>query len=230
MELIQKGKVKSVYDNQDGTVSIEFRDDITAGDGAKHDLLEGKGSLSNTINEIFFKRLKLENIPNHYLEKISEKSFRAVKLQILPLEVVVRNFSAGSFCKRYGVEKGRKLEPPVLEFFLKSDELHDPLICPRTILSLKLATREELEKMEKLALSMNQALYFFTGERGLILADFKIEIGKDGDVLMVADEITPDTCRFWDLQTGNSLDKDIYRQSIGDPLVAYKEVLRRISA
>jgi len=230
MELIQRGKVKSIYDNQDGTVRIEFRDDITAGDGAKHDLLEGKGSLSNAINEIFFKKLKSESIPNHYLEKISEKAFRAVKLQIFPLEVVVRNFSAGSFCKRYGVEKGRKLEPPVLEFFLKNDELHDPLICSRTVFALKLVTLEELEKMEKLALSVNQVLYSFTEKCGLILADFKIEIGKDRDALMVADEITPDTCRFWDLQTGDSLDKDIYRHSLGDPLVAYKEVLRRISA
>jgi len=230
MELIHKGKVKSVFDNQDGTVTIEFRDDITAGDGAKHDLLPGKGALSNAINHVFFRRLKEEGVPSHYLGKVSERSFRALKLQIFPLEVVVRNFTAGSFCKRYGLEKGKKLEPPLVEFFLKNDQLHDPLICPKAILALKIATLEELEGMEKLALSVNQALFTFLRERKLILADFKIEVGKGREGLMVADEITPDSCRFWDLETGDSLDKDIYRQSAGDPLVAYREVLRRISA
>ncbi|MDI6868795.1 MAG: phosphoribosylaminoimidazolesuccinocarboxamide synthase [Coprothermobacterota bacterium] len=230
MELIHKGKVKSVFDNHDGTVTVEFRDDITAGDGAKHDLLEGKGALSNAINDIFFQKLKEAHVSNHYLGKVSERAFKAFKLQIFPLEVVVRNFTAGSFCKRYGLDKGSKLEFPIVEFFLKNDKLHDPLICPRTILALKISTAEELKKMEELALGVNEALVPFLRERGLILADFKIEIGKDKDRLMVADEITPDSCRFWDLQAGDSLDKDIYRQSAGDALAAYREVLRRISA
>lgn len=230
MELIHKGKVKSVFDNHDGTVTVEFRDDITAGDGAKHDLLEGKGSLSNSINHIFFTKLKEANVPNHYLGKVSERAFKAFKLQIFPLEVVVRNFTAGSFCRRYGLEKGKKLEPPIVEFFLKNDQLHDPLICFQAILALEIATSAEIEEMEKLALGVNQALSPFLKERSLILADFKVEIGKDAGHLMVADEITPDSCRFWDLQTGDSLDKDIYRQSTGDPLIAYREVLRRISA
>ncbi len=228
MELIQTGKVKSVYDNADGTVTVDFRDDITAGNGAKHDVLEGKGTLLNTINEIFFNLLNDREIPNHYIGKLSRNSFKAKKVKIVPLEVVVRNYTAGSFCKRYGIEKGRKLEPMV-EFFLKDDDLDDPLICKKTAAALGYATDEQLGEMEKIALGVNAALLEFSAAHGMILVDFKIEIGIFENTLLVADEISPDTCRFWDSQTGDSLDKDIYRQSAGDPLVAYREVLGRIS-
>lgn len=229
MELIQTGKVKSVYDNNDGTVTIEFRDDITAGNGAKHDVFKGKGILLNTINEFFFNLLNFREIPNHYIEKLSQNSFKAKKVKIVPLEVVVRNYTAGSFCKRYGIEKGRKLDP-IVEFFLKDDSLDDPLICKKTVVALGYSTIECLDKMERIAFDVNTVISDFAINHGLILADFKIEMGFHGNTLLVADEISPDTCRFWDTATGDSLDKDIYRQSAGNPLIAYEEVLRRISS
>ncbi len=228
MELLRSGKVKSVYREDDDNVIIEFRDDITAGNGEKHDLLEGKGKLLNTINEIFFKTLSSQGLPIHYVRKISETSFQAKNLDIIPLEVVVRNYAAGSFCKRYGVKKGKKLGP-IVEFFLKDDELSDPLICDETIKALNLANEAEISKMRELALRVNDILVPFLDDHSIILADFKIEIGKHKGTLMVGDEITPDTCRFWDKETMNSMDKDVYRNSNFNPLQGYEELLRRIS-
>jgi len=228
MKLLQSGKVKSVYAGSDGTVTIEFRDDITAGNGAKHDVLKGKGSLLNAINAIFFKVLSSNSIPNHYIEKLSDNSFKAKKVDIIPLEIVVRNYTAGSLCKRYGIESGRKIDP-IVEFFVKNDVLNDPLICKNVITQLGIATKKTLDTVEKLALAVNDALLRFSKAHGLILADFKIEVGTSNDELLISDEITPDTCRFWDIETHESLDKDVYRQSIGNPLNAYEEVLRRLS-
>ncbi len=229
MKLLQEGKVKSVYDNGDETVTIEFRDDITAGNGAKHDVLKGKGSLLNAINELFFKALSSQSIPNHYIEKLSENSFKAQKVKIVPLEVVVRNYTAGSFCKRYGVESGKKIGP-LVEFFVKNDDLNDPLICKNVAVQLGIANSQNLDEMEKMALKVNDVLSSISQAHNLILVDFKIEIGVSEGRLLVSDEITPDTCRFWDVNTKKSLDKDVYRESIGDPLVAYREVLRRLLA
>ncbi len=229
MELLRKGKVKSVYLQDDASVIVEFRDDITAGNGQKHDVLKGKGKLLNSINEIFFKLLSSNEIPTHYLQKLSETSFQARKLDIIPLEVVVRNYTAGSFCRRYGVEEKKKIEP-VVEFFLKDDPLSDPLICDDVIEALSIANADEISKMKKVALKVNEVLKDFLMDRSVILADFKIEIGRYDGKLMVGDEITPDTCRFWDENTMNSLDKDIYRNSNDkDPLEGYEEILRRIS-
>ncbi len=229
MKLLQRGKAKSVYASGDGTVTIEFRDDITAGNGAKHDVLKGKGSLLNAINEIFFKELSSHAVPNHYFESISENSFKARKVDIIPLEIVVRNYSAGSFCKRYGIETGKKIGP-IVEFFIKNDALNDPLVCKDVVVKLNVSTIETLNKAEKLALKVNNVISEFSENHGLILADFKIEVGFHDGELLVSDEITPDTCRFWDVKTHESLDKDVYRQSVGDPLIAYKEVLRRLSS
>ncbi len=229
MELLRSGKVKSLYRDGDDTVIVEFRDDITAGNGEKHDVMKGKGKLLNSINEIFFNLLSSKGIPTHYLRKISDTAFLAKKLEIIPLEVVVRNYTAGSFCKRYGVKKGKKIGP-IVEFFLKKDELSDPLICDDAVKALHLASEEEIEKMKSMALKVNKVLTAFLKERSIILADFKIEIGKINEELVLGDEITPDTCRFWDENTMNSLDKDIYRNSNDqDPLEGYGEVLRRIA-
>lgn len=228
MELLRSGKVKSVYIDGGDSVRIEFRDDITAGNGEKHDIFKGKGSLLNAINEIFFKELSYHSIPNHYIEKLSENSFKAKKVEIVPLEVVVRNYTAGSFCKRYGVEKGIKVGP-LVEFFVKNDELSDPLVCKNVAVELGITTPENLDKTEELALRVDNVISEFSENHGLVLADFKIEVGLNAGELLVADEITTDTCRFWDANTKESLDKDVYRQSIGNPLIAYKEVLRRLS-
>jgi len=229
MELIRRGKVKSVYDNADGSVIIQFRDDITAGNGAKHDIIEGKGILLNEINEIFFNLLNSHGVATHYVKKFSANAFKAKKVQIIPLEVVVRNYAAGSFCKRYGIEKGKKLEP-IVEFFLKDDALEDPLICKNVAALLGYATFAQLDRIEQIALNVNQILFDVTRNHGILLADFKIEVGFCDNTILVADEISPDTCRFWDAETGASLDKDIYRHSEGDPLIGYREVLRRISS
>ena len=149
MELLRSGKVKSLYRDGDDTVIVEFRDDITAGNGEKHDVMKGKGKLLNSINEIFFNLLSSKGIPTHYLRKISDTAFLAKKLEIIPLEVVVRNYTAGSFCKRYGVKKGKKIGP-IVEFFLKKDELSDPLICDDAVKALHLASEEEIEKMKSI--------------------------------------------------------------------------------
>ena len=228
MKILQNGKSKTVYPDGDDTVRIEFKDDITAGNGEKHDILKGKGILLNAINKIFFKELFLHSIPNHYLEKISENSFRAKKVKIVPLEIVVRNYTAGSFCKRYGIKKGLKIRP-LVEFFLKDDSLSDPLICKSTITELGIAEAKTIDESKELALKVNGVISEFVRNYKLILADFKIEVGFNSGKLLVADEITTDTCRLWDIDTKESLDKDVYRKSIGDPLVAYKEVLRRLS-
>ncbi len=229
MELLRSGKVKSLYRNGDDTVIVEFRDDITAGNGKKHDVMEGKGKLLNSINEIFFNLLSSKGIPTHYLRKISNTAFLAKKLEIIPLEVVVRNYTAGSFCKRYGVKKSKKIGP-IVEFFLKNDELSDPLICDDVVKALRIASEEEIEKMRTMALKVNNVLTVFLKERSIILADFKIEIGRIDGKLVLGDEITPDTCRFWDENTMNSLDKDVYRNSnVQNPLEGYGEVLRRIA-
>ncbi len=227
MEVLKSGKVKSVY-SDDEEVIIEFRDDITAGNGEKHDVLTGKGKLLNSINEIFFNVLSSNSIPNHYIERLSETSFKAKKLEIIPLEIVVRNFAAGSFCRRYGVKKGAKIGP-VVEFFVKDDELNDPLICEDVAVALNISSHETLQRLRELALKVNDAVKTFVQERGLLLVDFKVEVGTCNGELLIGDEITPDTCRFWDVHTKNSLDKDVYRDSKGDPLTAYREVLRRVS-
>ncbi len=227
MEVLKSGKVKSVYSDGEEVI-IEFRDDITAGNGEKHDVLTGKGKLLNSINEIFFNVLSSNSIPNHYIERLSETSFKAKKLEIIPLEIVVRNFAAGSFCRRYGVKKGVKIGP-VVEFFVKDDELNDPLICEDVAVALNISSHETLQRLRELALKVNDAVKTFVQERGLLLVDFKVEVGTCNGELLIGDEITPDTCRFWDVHTKNSLDKDVYRDSKGDPLTAYREVLRRVS-
>jgi phosphoribosylaminoimidazole-succinocarboxamide synthase len=228
LELLRSGKVKSVYRQEDESVIIKFRDDITAGNGEKHDIMKGKGKLLNSINEIFFNLLSSSGIPTHYLRKVSDASFQAKKLEIIPLEVVVRNYAAGSFCKRYGIKKGKKVGK-LVEFFLKDDDLSDPLICKDAVEILGIASEEELKEMKEMALKVNEVLSAFLKERSIILADFKVEFGKCDGMLMLGDEITPDTCRFWDEYTMNSLDKDVYRNSNDqDPLKGYEEVLRRI--
>lgn len=230
MKLLYEGKAKKVWEIDDKRVMIEFKDDVTAFDGLKKDQYKGKSFLNKTISDHFFEILEKNGIKTHYIKSIDERNFEAWKAAVVPLEIVVRNYAAGSFCRRYGVEKGKKFERPLAEFMIKSDELHDPLICEDVILLLNLATEEEVHYMKDTALRVNEIISNDVAKAGLILVDFKLEFGKttDGNLLLI-DEITPDTCRFWDSETLESLDKDVYREDKGDLLSTYKEVARRLN-
>ena len=229
MKLLYEGKAKKVWEIDDERVLIEFKDDVTAFDGLKKDQYKGKGFLNKKVSDHFFEILENNGIKTHYIKSIDDRNFEAWKTTVLPLEVVVRNYTAGSFCRRYGVEKGKKLSKPLVEFMIKSDELHDPLICEDSILLLNLVTEEDLRYMKETALKVNEILSGELSKANLILADFKLEFGKkaDGEILLI-DEITPDTCRFWDSETLESLDKDVYREDKADLLTTYEEVVRRL--
>lgn len=227
---IYRGKAKSVEILENGHALVRFRDDITAGDGAKHDQLEGKGSVNCQTTTIIFEKLEKAGIPTHFIKKVDDTTILARGLEILPVEVVVRNIAAGSFCRRYGYEEGFIFPTPVVEFFYKNDELHDPLITKDVIIKLGLATEIELEWMQSVALRVNSALSKFFREAGLILVDFKIEVGKDPEGrLYVADEISGDSIRVWDAETHEILDKDRFRKGLGEVVKNYREILRRIS-
>ncbi|MCD6546308.1 MAG: phosphoribosylaminoimidazolesuccinocarboxamide synthase [Thermotogae bacterium] len=229
MKLLYEGKAKKVWEIDDERVLIEFKDDVTAFDGLKKDQYKGKGFLNKKVSDHFFEILENNGIKTHYIKSIDDRNFEAWKTTVLPLEVVVRNYTAGSFCRRYGVERGKKLSKPLVEFMIKSDELHDPLICEDSILLLNLVTEEDLRYMKETALKVNEILSGELSKANLILADFKLEFGKkaDGEILLI-DEITPDTCRFWDSETLESLDKDVYREDKADLLTTYEEVVRRL--
>jgi len=229
LKLLYEGKAKKVWEIDAEKVLIEFKDDVTAFDGLKKDQYRGKGLLNKKISDYFFKILEKNAIKTHYIRSVDDRNFEAFRTTVMPLETVVRNYAAGSFCKRYGIEKGKKLSKPLVEFMIKSDELHDPLICEDTILLLDLATKEELEYMKRTALKVNEILSSELEKAKLILADFKLEFGKNsnGEILLI-DEITPDTCRFWDSETFESLDKDVYREDKADLLSTYEEVARRL--
>ncbi|HEW91944.1 MAG TPA: phosphoribosylaminoimidazolesuccinocarboxamide synthase, partial [Thermotogaceae bacterium] len=229
MKLLYEGKAKKVWEIDDERVLIEFKDDVTAFDGLKKDQYKGKGFLNKKVSDHFFEILENNGIKTHYIKSIDDRNFEAWKTTVLPLEVVVRNYTAGSFCRRYGVERGKKLSKPLVEFMIKSDELHDPLICEDSILLLNLVTEEDLKYIKETALKVNEILSGELSKANLILADFKLEFGKkaDGEILLI-DEITPDTCRFWDSETLESLDKDVYREDKADLLTTYEEVVRRL--
>ena len=229
MKLLYEGKAKKVWEIDDERVLIEFKDDVTAFDGLKKDQYKGKGFLNKKVSDHFFEILENNGIKTHYIKSIDDRNFEAWKTTVLPLEVVVRNYTAGSFCRRYGVERGKKLSKPLVEFMIKSDELHDPLICEDSILLLNLVTEEDLRYIKETALKVNEILSGELSKANLILADFKLEFGKkaDGEILLI-DEITPDTCRFWDSETLESLDKDVYREDKADLLTTYEEVVRRL--
>ncbi len=228
MKMLYSGKAKEIYDiGEDGHILVKFKDDITAGNGKKHSVLEGKGKLSNSANRIFFNLIS--DVPNHYVRDYDETSFVAKKMKMLPLEVVMRNYTAGSFCRRYGVKRGIKLKEPLFELFLKDDSLGDPLICEDTVISLNITDKHTISRIHEHTLEINRILSEFLSKHAILLVDFKLEFGfgEDGE-LLVGDEITPDTCRFWDAETKESLDKDVYRRSIADPREVYRVLLDRI--
>jgi len=229
-EKLYEGKAKIIYaSDEPDKVIVYFKDETTAFDGVKKETIAGKGVINNTISSLIFDLLNKRGIPTHYIKKLSEREMLAYKVKIIPVEVVVRNYAAGSFSRRYGIAEGTKLEKPLVETFWKNDELHDPLVCNEHIELLKLANLEDVEEMKKMALKVNEILKDFFAQRGIILVDFKIEFGKTEDgKLVVADEISPDSCRLWDAKTMKKLDKDVFRFDLGSLEEAYKEVLNRL--
>ena len=229
-ELLYEGKAKQVYktDKEDEYI-IHYKDDATAGNGVKHDQFEGKGVLNNTISSIIFDMLEEAGIKTHMIEKINDRDIKVKKVEIFPLEVIIRNMTAGSFCKRLGFPEGVVLDEPIFELCYKNDDYGDPLINSDHAIALKLATLEELAYIRDTTLKINELLKEFFLKLNLKLVDFKIEFGKteNGEILL-ADEISPDSCRLWDVDTNQKYDKDVFRQDIGDLIQTYKAVLARM--
>ena len=229
-KLLYEGKAKQVYETENpNEYIIHYKDDATAGNGVKHDQFEGKGVLNNTISCSIFDMLEEAGIKTHMIEKINDRDIRVKKVEIFPLEVIIRNITTGSFCKRLGAPEGIVLDEPIFEMSYKNDEYGDPLINDDHAVALKLATREELDYIRKTTLKINELLKEFFLSMNLKLVDFKIEFGKtaDGEILL-ADEISPDSCRLWDVDTNQKYDKDVFRQDIGDLIETYKAVLARM--
>ena len=231
-ELLYEGKAKQDYatDKADEYI-IHYKDDATAGNGVKHDQFEGKGVLNNTISGIIFDMLEEAGIKTHMIEKLNERDIRVKKVTIFPLEVIVRNITTGSFCKRLCAPEGIVLDEPIFEISYKNDDYGDPLINEDHAVALKLITRDEYAYVKSTTLKINELLKQFFLKFNLKLVDFKIEFGKtdDGEILL-ADEISPDSCRLWDVDTNQKYDKDVFRQDIGDLIETYKAVLARMQA
>ena len=230
LEQLYEGKAKKIYKTTNPELYlVEYKDDATAFNGEKRGSIVGKGSLNNQISKIFFQLLTENGVENHFVEEISAIEQIVRKVKILPIEVVVRNIAAGSLAKRLGLLEGSPLNHPVIEFYYKDDTLGDPLINTSHISVLQLATTEQLLKIEAISLKVNNILIDYLKEREIILVDFKLEYGvTDAGELLLADEISPDTCRFWDANTMEKLDKDRFRRDLGNVEEAYQEILRRL--
>ncbi len=229
MKLLYEGKAKKVYEVDKEKCLIYFKDTATAFDATKKAEVEGKGVLNNTISSLMFKLLEEKGVKTHFIERVSEREMLVWKAERFDLEVVVRNITAGSICKRLGFKEGEKLEKPLVEFFYKNDQLHDPLICVEHAILLCIADKKTLKDIVKIALKVNTILKRFFKSHGLLLVDFKLEFGRLPDgALAVIDEISPDTCRLWDAKTGEKLDKDRFRFDLGDLLEGYKKVLQKV--
>ena len=230
LEKRYEGKAKKVFATDDPqTYIVEYKDDATAFNAQKRGTIQGKGSINNAITAELFEMLNGEGIPTHFLKCLSDLEQLVRAVEIIPVEVIVRNKAAGSFAKRYGVDEGGLLEPTVVEWCYKSDELGDPPMNDATAVALGFATADELETLFNLSADINELLRPYFAERGLDLVDLKLEFGKlpSGDIVL-ADEISPDTCRLWDLETGEKLDKDRFRRDLGNVEGAYREVYRRV--
>ena len=229
-ELLYEGKAKKVYTTDDPALLIvSYKDDATAFNGLKKGTISGKGAINNQMSDLLMERLEKAGIATHYVQMLSDRDTLVKRVQIVPLEVIVRNIAAGSFSKRYGVEEGRVLPSPTLELSYKNDELGDPLLNHYHALALGLCTQEELAVIERYAFAVNDFLKTFWQECGVTLVDFKLEFGRLADgTIVLADEISPDTCRLWDSATGEKLDKDRFRRDLGGTEDAYAEVMRRL--
>lgn len=227
---LYEGKAKKVYatENPDYVI-VSYKDDATALDGLKKGTITGKGVINNRMSNFLCKLLEKHGVPTHYVEELNDRETVVKKVSIVPLEVIIRNISAGSFAKRYGVEEGIVFDSPTIEFSYKNDELHDPLINEYHALALKLATKEEIDKIKEMAFKINDVLKEYFLSLNVKLVDFKLEFGrlKDGSIVL-ADEISPDTCRFWDADTNEKLDKDRFRRDMGGVEDAYNEMMKRV--
>ncbi len=227
---LYEGKAKKVFATDDpDVVIVDYKDDATAFNGLKKGTIAGKGVINNKMSNMMFRIMEQHGIPTHYVEELSDRETAVKKVQIVPLEVIIRNTAAGIFSKRYGVPEGKKLPVTVLEFSYKNDDLGDPLINDYHALAMELATPEEIETIKNMAFKVNEIMKEFFKTLNIDLIDFKLEFGRFKGQIILADEISPDTCRFWDMTTGEKLDKDRFRRDMGGVEDAYKEVFARLT-
>ena len=227
---LYEGKAKKVFETDtEGVVIVSYKDDATALDGLKKGTITGKGAINNRMSNYLMQLLEKEGIPTHFVEELSDRETAVKKVSIVPLEVIVRNISASHFAQRYGVEEGIVFEEPTIEFSYKNDDLHDPLLNAYHAIALGLADKSEIQHIKSLAFRINEILKEFFKSKNVKLVDFKMEFGRlpDGTIVL-ADEISPDTCRFWDYETNEKLDKDRFRRNMGGVEGAYEEIYRRI--
>jgi phosphoribosylaminoimidazole-succinocarboxamide synthase len=228
-EMFYEGKAKKLYATSDPDLVIcYFKDDATAFNAKKRGTIEDKGLINNRMSELFFGLLEHAGVKTHFVRRLNDREMICKRLEIIPVETVVRNIVAGSMAKRLGLDEGRELNFPVVEYYFKSDPLDDPLIYPEHAILFGWATAAELETIRSCALKVNEVLRRFLDERGIILVDLKLEFGRHQGVILLGDEICPDTCRFWDKASRRKLDKDRFRRDLGDVEQAYHEMLRRV--
>ena len=229
-EMLYEGKAKQVFATEDPEiVMVHYKDDATAFNGLKKGTITGKGVINNQVTNFMMQKLEQAGVPTHFVQELNERDTLVKKVQIVPLEVIIRNISAGSFAKRFGVEEGIVFENPTIEYSYKNDDLGDPMINTAPALALKLAPPAEIETIRTMAFKVNEVMKAFFAEVGVDLVDFKLEFGRLSDgTIVLADEISPDTCRFWDSKTHEKLDKDRFRRDLGGVEAAYVEMRRRI--
>ena len=232
MTLVYEGKAKRVFStDEDHVFRIEYKDEVTAGNGAKKDKMAGKGRLNNLITSYFFERLAKEGLESHFIKKLSDTEQLVKEVTIIPLEVVVRNYAAGSIVKRLGFDKGQAFASPLVEFYYKEDALNDPIITDDHVKLLGIADDNDIGELKRQALVVNDMLVKIMDEMNLQLIDFKIEFGKDQDGnILLADEISPDTCRIWDKDTKENFDKDVYREDTGSLIDTYTKFYNKLEA
>ena len=230
MKLLIEGKAKKIFSTKDKNTLVQyFKDNATAFNNKKRKQFKSKGILNNSISALIFKYLNENRIKTHFIKKISEREQIIKKVKIIPLEVVVRNYSAGSISDKFKIKQGKKFKEPIIEFFLKSDELNDPFMNSAHIRLLNIATAKEIKYLKKLALKINILLIKLFSKIGIILVDFKLEFGRSNDEIILADEISPDNCRLWDKKSKLSLDKDLFRQDKGDLISAYEYIHTKLN-
>jgi phosphoribosylaminoimidazole-succinocarboxamide synthase len=231
LEQFYEGKAKKLYSTADPDLIIQFfKDDATAFNAKKRGTIEDKGVVNNRMSELFFNLLEREGVPTHFVRRLNEREMLCKRLQIIPVETVVRNVVAGSLAKRLGRTEGEELKAPLVEYYYKSDPLDDPLIYPEHAIAFGWATEDDLRTIHAMALRINEVLRRFLDARGVMLVDFKLEFGRHHGKILLGDEICPDTCRFWDKTTRQKLDKDRFRRDLGSVEEAYHEMLRRVES